>query len=284
MRQVVAVLVVCAVALTAFGQEMFVRQYREGEKLTYVMKGTNEGQQYEARATGVVKRDSAGHYVEEYEWSPVPVGGSPVLQTVSLDRNVVPTVPNLAQVPSALIGPVTDLLTFYSDQWLIIREGKLAKAGDRFRQTEVPIASWADGNFVIFGQDAINFDVELASLDTSSKVATVVVHHVPPARSPLKMPASWMAERVSDTENNWAEVVRKGAGYVAAFGKETFDVQMKIELRDGKILCGTLDNVVTAMERDCTDAALVSCSVPHSHTINRHIEIALERQVHDPVS
>jgi hypothetical protein len=151
------------------------------------------------------------------------------------------------------------------------------KPGDRFRQTEVPIASWADGTFVVFGQDAINFEIELASVDTSSNVATVVVHHTPPGKSPLKMPVPWMADRVADTDNNWAQVIRNRGAYTAAAGKETFDVRMKIDLTDGKILAGTLDNVVTTRERDCNDAALTSCSAPRTHEIVRHIEIELQR-------
>lgn len=271
MTRIIAALAALVLAMPAFGDDAFVRRYREGETLTYVMKGTNEGQTYEVRAVGVVKRD-AGHFVEEYDWSPTP--GARVHQTVSLDPDVVPALPNLAQVPPALIGPVTDLLTFYSDEWLVVR-ARLAKPGDRFRQTQVPIASWADGTFVVFGQDAINFDIELASVDPSAHVATVVVHHIPPATSSLKMPAPWMADRVADTDNNWAQVMRNRGAYTAAAGKETFDVQMKIDLADGKILAGSLHNIVTTRERDCADAALTSCSAPRTHEIVRHIEIAL---------
>jgi hypothetical protein len=175
---------------------------------------------------------SSGELVGYAEESPTP--GAPVHQTLSLDPEVVPAAPSLAQVSRALIGPITDLLTFYSDEWLVICERRLVKPGDRFRQTEVPIASWADGTFVVFGQDAINFDIELASVDTSSNVATVVVHHIPPAKSALEMPAPWMADRVADTDNNWAQVMRNRGAYTAAASKATFDARMKIGLTDAK--------------------------------------------------
>jgi hypothetical protein len=45
----------------AFGQDQLTRRYRDGEQLTYVMKGTNQGRTYEFRAMGVVKRDPQGH-------------------------------------------------------------------------------------------------------------------------------------------------------------------------------------------------------------------------------
>jgi len=49
------------------------RHYLEGEKLTYRMKATNRDRlrttSYEAQADGMVKKDSAGQFVEEYAWS-----------------------------------------------------------------------------------------------------------------------------------------------------------------------------------------------------------------------
>jgi hypothetical protein len=54
---------------TAADTILLKRHYREGEKLTYFMRGMNEAWRYEVRATGLVKRDSNGKYVEEYAWS-----------------------------------------------------------------------------------------------------------------------------------------------------------------------------------------------------------------------
>jgi len=49
------------------------RHYLEGEKLTGRMKATNRDRltttSYEAQADGMVKKDSAGQFVEEYAWS-----------------------------------------------------------------------------------------------------------------------------------------------------------------------------------------------------------------------
>jgi hypothetical protein len=72
-----------------------------------------------------------------------------------------------------LIGPITDLLTFYSDLWLADRMGKLSHAGDHFYQNHGTPASWADGNIVVIGETSIDFDVTLADINPSDKVATL---------------------------------------------------------------------------------------------------------------
>jgi len=285
-------LVLClSASLLAFGQGvskdtgLFVRRYQEGDKLTYHMKGNDDGVGYEIQASGVVKRDAQGHYYEEYAWSnlvresvpvPLPPASVQFRQVLSFDPELTPSLPNLAQVP-VLIGPITDLLTFYSDFWLTMREGKLQKVGDRFSFQPNMTASWADGSNVILGQSTIDFEMTLNAIDDASQTATLLVRHVPPKVSPLKLPAAWMVEPVADTQNNWVSIRKGGDKYIAAIGKETFDVQMKINLVDGLILSGTLDNVVQTRERECTDAAAGNCGEARSRQIKRQIEIVLER-------
>src|SRR5271166_1811112 len=118
------------------------RHYTEGEKLAYHMKGDNDGWTYEAEASGVVmkdvKKDASGHFIEEYAWSNfksnAPMTLSPASlsfrQTLSLDPAIQPSIPDLSQVQPFLIGPITDLLTFYSDLWLAIRQSTMTRAGD----------------------------------------------------------------------------------------------------------------------------------------------------------
>src|SRR5882672_9146856 len=52
---------------------LLTRHYQEGEKLSYHMKGTNRDHSgtrvYEAQATGVVKKNAGGKFIEEYAWS-----------------------------------------------------------------------------------------------------------------------------------------------------------------------------------------------------------------------
>src|SRR5260370_16308687 len=53
------------------------RQYREGEKLAYHMKGINEAWHYEIDADGLVKKDAAGKFFEEYQWTHMESAGRP---------------------------------------------------------------------------------------------------------------------------------------------------------------------------------------------------------------
>lgn len=261
------------------------RHYTEDEKLTYHMKGNNDGWTYEVQASGIVKKNADGHFVEEYAWSKfnsnAPMSLSPASlnfrQSLSLDPAIQPSIPDLSQVQPFLIGPITDLLTVYSDLWLAIRQSGLTRAGDHAYVKFGSPSSWADGTYVILGEDSIDFDLTLEDLDTSTQVATLVVRHVPPPQPKVKLPTPWMQAPVADTPNNWIDVKKNASGkYVAQVGKETFDVEIKVSLKDGKILSATQENLVQIRQRECSDAAFVDCGPPSDHQIRRRIELHLE--------
>jgi hypothetical protein len=85
-----------------------------------------------------------------------------------------------------------------------------------------------------------------------------------------------MLTPVADTPNNWVQVGKNQSGkYDAMVGKETFDFELKISLKDGKILSATMDNLVQTRQRECTDAALLDCGQPADHQIHRQIELQL---------
>jgi len=257
------------------------RHYHAGEKLSYWMTGVNQGRHYEIRADGVVKKLPDGTYVEEYAWSNLTVEGTTVplsaasaafRQTVSLDPKYRMSIPDLSRVQPGLIGPITDFLTFYSDLWLAARTGQLNHAGDRFYFKYGKPSSWADGMRVILGESSIDFDMTLAAVDQNTHTATLIVRHAPPAQPQIKLPAEWMHAPVAGTPNNWVEVEKdKDGKYTAEVGRETFAVKIEVSLADGRILSGSIDNVVEAVERECTDSALTNCGTPSSEHIQRTI-------------
>jgi len=264
-------------------QSPLARHYTEGEKLIYHMKGDNDGWTYEIQANGVVKKDASGHLIEEYGWSdlksnaPMSMSATSLdfRQTLSLDPATPPAIPNLSQVQTFLIGPITDMLTFYSDLWLAIQQSGLKRLGDHAYVKVGTPASWADGNYVTLGEDSIDFDLILKELNSSTQIATLLVRHVPPAQPKVKLPAQWMQTPVADTPNNWVQVSNQAGKYIAAVGKETFDVEIKISLKDGKILSATLDNVVKTRNRECSDAAVLDCGQASDRQIHRRIELHL---------
>jgi hypothetical protein len=262
------------------------RQYREGETLVYRMTGVNENWHYTIQADGVVKKDGAGVYFEEYRWSHMESDGQALKlsdgtaafrQRITLDPNQNPTMPDLSKVDPRIIGPVTDLMTFYVDLWLPNKLGQLKKAGDHFYfRNPMPASSWADGKYVLVGESAIDFDMTLKLVDAAAGTAVLVVRHVPPEKTAVQLPAAWMQTPVGDKPNNWVGVQKTQDGKIsAAVGQETFTVELKVSLVDGKILSANMDNLVKTVERICEDDALTKCSDAKPHEISRKIDIAL---------
>lgn len=147
----------------------FSRQYREGEKISYHMKATNkdhlETSSYEAQADGVVKKDAAGHFYEEYQWSGVVWNGQTAQvpagfrQILSLDPNSRPQLPDLQHGGPDLVGPTLDLFTFYTDLGIALRNPALKAAGDHAYVKWGGPNSWAAGEGLILGEDSIDFDL-----------------------------------------------------------------------------------------------------------------------------
>jgi hypothetical protein len=262
------------------------RQYQDGETLAYKMTGTNENWHYTVRAEGTVKKNDKGTYFEEYRWTDMTSDGKPYTmapsmadfrQKLSLDPKAMPSVPDLTKVDPSLIGPITDLMTFYVDLWLPAMMGSVKHPGDHYYFKMGTPSSWADGTHVLTGVSSIDFDFTLKSVDTAAGTAILEVKHVPPADPHIALPVAWMQTPVADTANNWVEVVKQPDGkFEAGVGQETFTVDLTVSLADGKILAGTMDNVVKTIGRTCDDQALTQCSAPVPHTIERKIAIAAE--------
>jgi hypothetical protein len=267
-------------------QVTLTRRYTEGDRLEYRMTGVNEGVKYSAEAEGVVKKDAAGNFVEEYAWSNFIVNGAsrtldPKManfrQVVSLSSDKPSAMSNLMQVDPSFIGPITDFYTFYVDLWLATHGPQFTHAGDHFYHKFGTPASWADGKYVTLGESSIDFEMTLAKIDLTTKIATLVVKHVPPEHPQVHLPAPWMQAPVADTPNNWVLVQPVNGKFVASVGEEMFDVRIAVSLDDGKILSATMENPVETIERDCKDAALTDCGEPRHHRIERHVEIMLVR-------
>ncbi len=265
-------------------QNPFHRQYHDGETLVYNMTGQNESWHYTIQAQGIVKKDASGAYFEEYRWANLVSDGQPTAlspgsdsfrQRLSLDPDQAMTPPDISKADSKLVGPALDFMTFYADLWLAIKTGQLTHAGDHFYVKVGTPSSWANGSQVILGQSSIDFDLTLKSINSSDNTAVLVVRHVPPEKSQLTLPATWMQAPVADTPNNWVQVIKLPGKFFASVGQETFTVELTISLADGKILSATMDNPVKTIARMCTDEALTQCDSPQPHEILRKIQIVL---------
>lgn len=262
------------------------RRYRDGETLSYRMRASNRGATrtitYAAQCHAQVMKNPSGIFYERYSWLGLNFNGKtlrlPVesfYEDLSLDPTFKLSVPDLSHVPPALIGPITDLLTFYADAQLAMRQERLVRPGDRAYVQNGKPNSWADGRSVVLGEDAIDFDIVFERADRQT--ATVEVRHVPPPEPKIQMPAPWMRSSVVDRKtNNWVEVSRDGQRYTAAAGEETFAAEIVLSRADGRILSASMVNPVEVKERRCVDAQLTDCGAPHRYEILRKVRIDLQ--------
>ena len=265
---------------------LLLRRYVEGDRVEYLMKAQHDNSSYQVRISGTTKKASDGRFVDEFAWSDLVVNGAPralaatsqaFRLTVTLEGETPFEMPDLSKAPG-LIGPVTDLMTFYADLFLAMHQGALRKAGDRFYFPNPTTSSWADGTVVLLGEDHIDFDITLTAVDAASRVASLLIKHVPPTAPKIRPPAGWMQTRVADTPNNWVQVRKTAGGFAASIGRETFDVTLRVDLSNGKILSARMENPVTMVTRTCSDAALTQCGEPQATQLSRRIELSLRTE------
>jgi len=258
------------------------RRYTPGKALSYEMTGSNHDWEYQIQANTLVKKDADGVFYEEIGWSNLRSNASMTLspsslafrQTLSLDSTNYLAIPDLSKVQPSLVGPITDLLTFYSDLFLA-KQLKITRVGEHIYFQHGKPSSWADGKRVLIGQDSIDFDLTLIDDDTSQHTATLLIRHVPPQHPQVQLPAKWMEMPVGDTANNWVLVERSGDKYLAQVGKELFEVRIRVDTLDGKILSAQLHNPVTSIVRECEDAALSKCGKPEANNTLREVNLTL---------
>lgn len=291
-RHVTALLTIAAAFVplaaqhAAQAERLLSRRYIEGDRVQYLMKAQNDGSTYEVRITGTTKKASDARFVEEFEWSDMVANGAPralaatsqaFRLAVTLEGGAPFEMPDLSKAPG-LIGPVTDLMTFYSDLFLAMHQGALRKAGDHFYFPSPITASWADGTVVVLGEDHVDFDITLTAVDAASHVATLLIKHVPPLVPNIRLPAAWMQARVAETANNWVQVRKTATGFAASVGRETFDVTLNVDISNGKILSARMENPVTKVTRACSDSALTQCGDAQATPTVRRIELSLLRE------
>ena len=240
--------------------------YADGAVSHYEMKGENDGWRYTIRAAAVAKRDARGRSYLEIRWSDLTSNAGQTLapadlafrQTVSLDDPFTyMRVPDLSTVQPALIGPITDTLTFYSDLLLAMR-AKLSQAGQSALIARSTPNAWADGQRVLLGQDVVDFSLRVEAVDTAKHTETLVVQHVPPREQHVNLPAPWMRTSVAGVPN-FVQVMRDGDHFTADVGRETFEVRLVVDTRDGRLLSAFMHNPVAITSRKCNDRELMHC-------------------------
>ena len=212
----------------AWNDPLLRRRYQAGQIFHYEMTGSNEGWQYSILATDTTQRDTHGRFYEQVGWSNLQSDQQQVMssdslafrQTLSLyDPTEYITLPNLSRIQPFLIGPITDILTIYSDILQAYTHG-LRRAGQHAYVEHGKPNSWADGHFVIVGEDAIDFNLRVLGASHKDHTLSLLVQHVPSRHNLIQMPVSWMAAPVAKSPNNWVQVQHAGDTYTAEVGRK----------------------------------------------------------------
>jgi hypothetical protein len=80
-----------------------------------------------------------------------------------------------------------------------------------------------------------------------------------------------MQESTSAKPNKFVQVFKQDDGFTAETGKETFDVRLVVDTRDGHILSAAMHNPVALTTRTCTDRELTQCGSEASKNTLREI-------------
>ena len=246
------------------------------------MNGNNDGWKYELHIDLAVARDEAGLPYEDLVWSRMHTNtvADPSLAALSFEQKLsldgpakYLAIPDLKSVQPPLVGPITDMLTFYSDVFLAHQLMRHSQ-GHAFFAYGKP-KSWADGHRVLLGQDSLDYDVTLKDEQEDTHSAVLVVRHVPPRVPQIALPAPWMQAIAGSPANNWVQVTHTDEGYLAQVGRETFEVHLTLDTEDGKILSSTLENPLEASQRLCQDASLSICGPETPFYTKREVSLRL---------
>src|SRR5262249_19576380 len=139
-RWLITVMVLAVFATRALPQaaSLLTRRYTDGERIRYVMKGSENETTYEVRMTATTATRTDGQFFESLAWSDSKIDGQPrplsaeaqQFRLAVTTEGVMPfALPDLSKA-EGLIGPVTDAMTFYADLFIARRQSGLRQPGD----------------------------------------------------------------------------------------------------------------------------------------------------------
>ncbi|MBN8536556.1 MAG: hypothetical protein J0M15_05850 [Deltaproteobacteria bacterium] len=237
--------------------QVITRKYVEGNTLSYRISNTQEINahsifEYQGVATIEVKSN-----VEKWKWSEISMNHNPFplppdyVQILSLDSSFSMEVP-----PANMrIGPLLDTLNFYANAMIAFKQINLRMPGDKsFVSEEGKANSWTNRERnVLFGQDCLDFELELAELSVES--AIFIVNNIPPKKGckvDFPLGWNWLEMNSDDQKNNFFQVELQPNGkYQALAGVEVVKTVLHIDRQTGKINLATMENPVHAVMWEC---------------------------------
>ena len=191
------------------------------------------------------------------------------------DGGVGLALPDIAGWDMAVVGPVTDLLTFFVAISPQAGIDSVSQVGQTCVLPEAPVASWANGESIPVGQDCIQISVTLKEIHEDT--AVFETRFMPPEEAGLEMLKPWMDESVvAGTPNNFQQQMSMGDAAAVMWGREEFVVTSTVRRADGMLLSATMSNELQLKMKIGCSSELESCK----HEIPLHIrrELSLELQ------
>ncbi|MGH9657136.1 MAG: hypothetical protein ACRD96_01255 [Bryobacteraceae bacterium] len=168
-----------------------------------------------------------------------------------------------------MVGPVTDLYTFF---FAVSPRAGVTRAegpGDVYVRPEPVMGDWSDGEQFLIGQDRTEVRIKLVSREPRLVYETAFV---PPAAGGLEMARDWMREPVcGPAPNNFQMVRRQGEQFVVLWGCEEFTT--RTEMDSGRIERATMNNVLRWRMRVCMDRELGRCFDQPNLSRRRRVEL-----------
>lgn len=288
-----AVMVICAGTLVAAGAPAlastsagsadstytYVRHYVKGQVSNYSYTENEDGAvtTAEARLRSYIHGGIGGEQVKWFELT--SAGQNMNAQARAFppyDLSLDPRDPDGLALPNTqtagdLLGPITDLGTFYVDLSIPVGIDNLHQPGQSYTDPTPLSGNFASATSPV-GQDLIQLTTTLTSLNATQ--ATFTSTYVPPPQGGLTLTQPFMDSPVcGSTPNNFELVQQQGTGYQALWGCENFTVTTVVNRPSGQIVSAQITNPLQLDEVTCTDEALTDCQAPVPLTIPRTAQL-----------
>lgn len=265
------------------------RRYVPGEEYYYRLTSVERHNGGERTVMQGVSRhtivEREGVPGEDVRWERLNVvSGREGLMLDSLARSITPYFISRArdgsvELPplniSEMVGPITDLNTFFVSVHPSEGIAHLASVGDIHEDSSVVQGDFTDSVMVLLGNDCLNVSYEL--LRITGDTAVYRITYAPPRTSCLPMLRGDMSAAVVDSVPNNFQMIRDaGEGKVTLmWGVEEFIVTASVDRSNGMILRADMDNRLRLRLRINCSPDLNSWQWEMPFTIERDVTLEL---------
>lgn len=287
-------LATCLLAPRAFADTYeYQRSYQPGDRYQYIL--TTEVLQngkprsfYVGETEHLVSVSPAGGPTEQIRWLSSSLNGQKLdardLTVPNYEMSLSPRAPLIAPdlktllraVPGAMVGMVTDLLTYYAAINPNAGIRSVRQVGDLWKSPAPLKGEWSDKDGLTAGEDCITPVTEMIEL--TDQIAWYRTSYLAPETPCLRLRKEWMLAPVDGSvPNNMQQVSRADvlSRWMVLWGHEQFIIDTWVERSSGKILKASMNNTLTLKMKVECDEQLESCAAEFPYTLQRNEVLSL---------